>query len=311
MKSLKFYSSPGKVTDLKDFRNLIEPLTDNPDYICQMVQGLLVHGGWLDRYGVEYRAERDVENVSDMGLLLERILDLNDSPLSFPRLPQDRVIASCREYATLAVAIMRAKRIPARCRVGFASYLGSNGEIEDHWIVEYWNGKRWILTDPQIDPTQLSFLQKLGHNTIILDDDTEIKCPYSINPRFIKERYDFLNAATIWLTCRKGSFSPDKCGIGTHRGYWFIRGQVLRDFAALNKVETVPYLCRIEKGLDWSEWEYLGAEDKEISVNDFSNLDMIAFMGHNADYQYENIRKYYDKYEYLRVPESYYKRIKK
>ena len=55
MKSLKYYSLPGGLTNLKDFNNIIDSLTDNPEMICQIVQGLMVHGGWLDRYCVEYK----------------------------------------------------------------------------------------------------------------------------------------------------------------------------------------------------------------------------------------------------------------
>jgi hypothetical protein len=44
---------------------------------------------------------------------------------------------------------------PARIRCGFAGYFEARRWI-DHWVVEYWDGDRWQLTDPQIGRADLT-----------------------------------------------------------------------------------------------------------------------------------------------------------
>ena len=58
-------------------------------------------------------------------------------------------------YTFRTAAILREQGIPARTRVGFATYFTPRFN-EDHWICEYWDpaAGRWIAVDAQLDAFQ-------------------------------------------------------------------------------------------------------------------------------------------------------------
>lgn len=137
--SQQYYKEPGLFTNISSHNDVTEDMANNPEYICQIVQGLIVHGAWTKLYGFPLDSEKESYPLYSSDLLT-KIISRDARSILIPRLPENRVIASCREFATLTCAILRTKGIPARCRCGFAAYLGYQGSLEDHWIVEYWNG---------------------------------------------------------------------------------------------------------------------------------------------------------------------------
>jgi len=295
---LEYYSIPGCLTNLSKHHQIIDDIPNNPEFICQIVQGLLVHGAWCKRYGFDCSNEKEYY-LPDISELLDKVLEFDSQSLTIARQPKDRVIASCREFATMACAIMRLKCIPARSRCGFAVYLGWKGSLEDHWIVEYWNGKRWVLNDPQIDPFQLSQIGKWGYNKISIQSEPPVPNPHDLTDN------DFFIAGKAWQMSRKGIISPEICGIDDIHGLWFIRGQLLRDFAALNKTEVVPYLCRIEKGLDWSLWELMNKSDDEVTEKEIELLDYIAELTLDVEKYFSSIERIYLSNKSLQVPTLY------
>ena len=48
---------------------------------------------------------------------------------------------------------------------------------------------------------------------------------------------------SLMQLCRAGQANPDLFGVFDMHGMWFIRGNVVRDLAALNKVELLPWDC--------------------------------------------------------------------
>jgi hypothetical protein len=230
---------------------------------------------------------------------MSKIIENNPMPLTIARLPEERIIASCREFATLACAILRAKGIPARSRCGFAVYLGWKGSLEDHWIVEYWNGNRWIMNDPQIDPFQLSQIKKWGYNKLSIHTETHIPNPHDLTDN------NFIVAGKAWQMCRNGLISPEICGIQNLHGLWFVRGQLLRDFAALNKIEVVPHLCRTERGLNWELWELINKADESLSDIELKLLDDIAYLTLDVKNSLYKINKLFMENELLQVPQLY------
>ncbi|MET9525897.1 transglutaminase domain-containing protein [Streptomyces coeruleorubidus] len=54
-------------------------------------------------------------------------------------------MGTCRHFATLACAILRARGVAARARCGFGTYF-VEGRGLDHWITEYWHTAeaRWV-----------------------------------------------------------------------------------------------------------------------------------------------------------------------
>ena len=310
---LNYYREPGVITRLDKYKDFIEWLTDDPNAICQVVQGLIVHDSWVALYGQDYNKSHEYpQHMAYMEDLMDKALELDASNLSIPRHSRDRVIACCREFATLMCAFLRAKGIPARSRCGFATYFGWDGQYQDHWICEYWNGDRWIMADPQIDPFQESTIINWSfdskHNT-----EHNIQKNENFNPRDLMPD-EFIPAGRAWKLCRNGVVNENHFGIGcpikpewginSLHGLWFVRGQLLRDFASLNKVETVPYLIRISKGLDWKSWLLMDKKDEELTEQDMQLLDTIAELSINVDDNINKIREMYESNYELRVPDE-------
>ncbi len=312
MEPTTYYSRPGEITTLNKYRKFTSWLTDDPDSICQVVQGLLVHDMWFEHYGLEYIKENGYpQKIAYMEDLLDKAYEIDPGNLAYPRHPAKRVVACCREFATLMCAILRAKGIPARSRCGFATYFGWDGNYEDHWICEYYNGTRWVMCDPQIDPLQLSYITNWGLEQLDnIDKMSQIKF---FNPRDLKEG-EFISAGEAWIMCREHGADPSKFGIGADidpalgiyslHGLWFIRGQLLRDIAALNKVETVPYLIRICQGLDWKSWHLVYARDEELTPRELRFLDKMARLTLDVNANFDQIREQYEKRQELQVPQA-------
>ena len=155
---------------------------------------------------------------------VDRILDADQSrfplPLTAERPAADRVAGCCRDHTLLSVAVLRQHGIPARSRVGFASYFVP-GWHHDHVLVEYWNGERWVWADPELDPA----------------GDWRFD-GYDIDPRAGL----FDSAARVWSAYRAGTIDPDVYGVDPGlpiRGAWFIHDYVLQELAHRQKDELL------------------------------------------------------------------------
>lgn len=295
--TLQYYRTPGVITTLTKYKEFLEWLTDDIRAIVQVVQGLIVHDLWLERYGTALRKEQCCDvNIAYMEDLLDKAMSLDNRSLAISRPPEKRVIACCREFATLVCAILRHKGIPARSRCGFSTYLALPGYFEDHWICEYWHVQehRWVKVDSQIDPFQQSFIAMRGN-------------PLDLTPS------EFLVAGEAWKTCRQQQADPEKFGIAcdpehfgldTLYGLWFIRGNLLRDFAALNKIETVPFLAWVAKHLTWDSWRLVAAKDEELSEHDYALLDSIAEFSCDPDVSFEQLQEFYQSHPDLQPPQN-------
>lgn len=56
-------------------------------------------------------------------------------------------------------------------------------------------------------------------------------------------RLENRNRGEAWRLCRAGQADPDLFGIFDLQGLWFIRGNVVRDLAPLNKMELLTWDC--------------------------------------------------------------------
>lgn len=290
---LQYYATPGEITSIAKHAQFADWLTNDVRAINQVVQGILIHDSWLDAYGASFNDEqRYDQNSLLMETVLDRAVEMDDRSLSIPRTPDRRVIGCCREFATLLCAFLRHKGVPARSRCGFGAYFTETNTFEDHWVCEVWDmeRKRWILVDPQMDPLQQSVLS-LGFSPLDLP------------------RARFLVAGEAWRNCRAGEADPEAFGIGcdpeefglsTLYGLWFVRGNLMRDFASLNKVETVPLLMRLWRGLAWDSWRLVGAVDDELTDEDLALLDTIAEFTIDPDAHFGELRELFESRSDLR-----------
>ncbi|MFD1718665.1 transglutaminase-like domain-containing protein [Georgenia deserti] len=221
---LRYYAEPGPMTRLPDSR-LLDALPTDAAELCRVSSGVIVHEMHARRYGVDDAEDRleELENrrAADLVALIDR-RDPQHRPLAMRRAPRRRVIGNCRQLTVLTCALLRHAGIPARARVGFASYF--DDRWEDHWIVERWDAsaRRWVRSDPQLDENHRALLG------------------YVFDPLDLPQG-TFLTGAEAWLRCRRGEEDPAMFGIFQFRGWDLIAGNVLRDLAALHKVEVMPW----------------------------------------------------------------------
>ena len=130
--------------------------------------------------------------------------------------------------------------IAARVRCGFATYFQA-GQGLDHWVTEYRDGNGgWVRIDSEI----------LG--------GTVLDHPGDLRPG------EFLSGGEAWAAFRRGEIDAARFGVhGT--GNWGpaeIRGNAVKDLAALNKVEMLP----------WDEWGRMTAAYRGETGEDYDDL---------------------------------------
>ena len=265
-----FYQSPGPMTDLSGcddefFASLSDPVT-----ITAAVRGAVLHRFWVEAYGVEVPREREAEvQVRSAAAMVRRVIEIDPRPLAQPRTPANRFLGNCRHFSVLTVALLRRIGIPSRARCGFARYF-EPGRWVDHWVVEYRDSGRWVMLDAQIDELQRAVTG------------------LAVDPADLPPGY-FLPAGAGWLRCRQGLENGDQFGILDMWGQWFIKGNIARDLAALNKVEMLP----------WDGWGDLCVGENETAGGD-DYVDEIAALTLSDDLA--AIRHRYDTDDGLRVP---------
>jgi hypothetical protein len=215
-----YYRAPGPLTELdEEQRVLVDALPADPVQLCAAAQGLLVLPGLST--GAELSPRRlEERNARPAQRILHAALSRDDGALDAPRSLKARVTGTCRHFAVLSCALLRAHAIPARARCGFETYF-QPGRNNDHWITEHWDGTRWVRIDSEI----------LGFDIVDRPEDLADG--------------QFLTGAEAWTAYRAGT-DPMTFGVaGTENwGAAEIVGNAIRDLAALKKVEMLP----------WDEW---------------------------------------------------------
>jgi hypothetical protein len=248
------YARPGVFTGLGGFEVQIDSLPDGVAAVAGFVQNLLMHEGLASAYGVALSSQRiDEKQLHGAAAMLDRAARLDDRPLSHPRAPEHRVVGVCRHFATLFVACMRRRGVPARVRCGFANYFAPGRHL-DHWVGEYWNAGegRWVLVDAQIDDRQRAMF------ALTLDT-------------FDVPRDRFLVAGDAWRSCRNGA-DPMRFGVAgtTNWGLIEVYGNIFQDLAALQNIELLP-------------WGWYGLALDESGVEDIALIDGLAEISSVAD----------------------------
>ena len=246
---LEYYARPSLMTDPGEHAALFDDLPTDIPTLCQVVQGLVLHLFWAERYGETLSEQRKQEvNIRQAAHMLARIQEMDDHPLTAARPLGKRLIGNCRDFTVLLCAMLRHQEVPARARCGFGAYF-KPGHYEDHWVCEYWDDAqaRWVLVDAQLDEFQQNALKQ----------------PFD---PLDTPRDQFIVGGQAWRMCREIRADPDNFGIFDMHGMWFIRGNLVRDTASLNKLEILP----------WDHWGLMSKEDKDLSIDDMAVLDHIA-----------------------------------
>jgi hypothetical protein len=272
---LEYYARPGLMTDPQEHASLLDDLPAEIAALCQVVQGLLLHIFWAERYGVTLSEERKQEvQMRSVAPQLARILELDDRPLTVTRPLEKKLVGNCRDFSTVLCAMLRHQSVPARARCGFGVYFLPN-HYEDHWVCEYWQAEeqRWVMVDAQLD--------QLQRRVLGIEFD-----PLDMPPG------QFLPAGKAWQLCRAGQADPDQFGIFDMHGMWFIRGDLVRDLLSLNKVEILP----------WDAWGLIAKEDQDISAEEMELLDRIARLTLGGNEAFPEVHAIYENDERFHIP---------
>ena len=276
--ALDYCAEQGMMTELNGSAGLVGGLPNDPPALARVVQGLGIYDVVArDFYGYAIPADRLGElHLRRIAARLERLMELDGRPLDAKRPAERRVIGRCNQFALMMVAMLRQKGVPARSRGGFAAYFNAP-KFEDHWVCEYWSAKeqRWSLVDAQLDEV---WRERLA----IRFDVTDMP------------RAQFLTAAEAWRRCRSGEADPELFGISFAglRGLWFIAASLVRDIAALNKMEMLP----------WDVWGAQPPPDDKLDATRLKVFDDLARLACDPDANFDELRDRYENDEGLRVP---------
>jgi hypothetical protein len=271
---LAFYRMFGAMADGGAHAALFDVLPDDVGGIAKVVAGLLLHQHIAPAYGERLSPERIAEaQIRPAEKILDCVLKHDKSALTMERPLSKRTIGVCRHYTLLLVVMLRAKGYAARSRCGFASYF-EKGKFLDHWVGEYWNHdrKRWVMVDAQMDEVQRKVFR--------IDFD-----PLDV------PRDHFLIAGDAWKLCRDGKANPSAFGIMDMNGWWFIAGNVVRDIAALNKTEMLP----------WDVWGEMPQVSSDLNAAQMNRFDDLAALTRDPDKNFDALVSEY-KSDALKVP---------
>jgi len=269
-RELEFYTTPGPMTDLTHCpSDVFEGLPDAPAELVTVARRCVIAA-------LPVPEDRSDPQIRPAAAMIERIQELDPSPLVDRRPPLKRFLGNCRHFATLSCALFRHKGIPARVRAGFAGYFVPN-TWADHWIIEYWrpSEERWVRVDPQWGDSWA----KQQHRNATSESLAENM---------------YWSGGETWQRCQRGQLDPARCNMGgVNWGIGEVRGSVLFDLAALNKVEVLP----------WDSWGRMEAAYKSETDADYDDLlDSVSEITSADDF--DAIRDLYDRHDDLRVPAS-------
>src|SRR5579862_3066216 len=279
-----FYSQPTGFTSPGSHAGALAGLPADLAGLTEVAHGVIVHEHMAGMYGFELAdARRASVHVRPVSRLLDQIAGEDGRPLDVAREPSARVPGNCRHFTVFTVAALRAHGIPARARCGFGGYFGT-GWHEDHWVCEYWDAAagRWTLADAQIDDVQRKVF---GIGFDVLD----------------VSRDDFLVAGDAWRRCRAGLADPGTFGLSLlgEGGYWWIADNLLRDVAALNNVEMLP----------WDAWGGMLRPNEEPDEAQLAFFDQLAALTTDPDAGFAELTARYQADARLTVPATVYNAV--
>lgn len=274
---LDYYCQQSCFSQSDKLDSLYQSLPDDLASLCQIVRGLYMH---YRSDAITPALSKRIEEVNAryVDRILDNIIALDDSDLSITRPLEKRILGCCRDASLLLCSMLRHKGIPARIRVGYATYIppAPSFSYTDHVVTEYWNAdnQRWQLVDAEQDAALIERNQ--------IDFDV-----YDI------PRDKFITGGQAWQIGRSDDAWND-FGINDFvKGQWFVATYVIYDLAALNLSEM----------LLWDFWGIMHKLDS-LSADDLSAFDEIAKLTTALDIDYDAIKKLYNTDSRFTVSES-------
>ncbi len=284
---LDYYSTPAPMTTGGSHSRRLRSLPEEIQPLVQAIQSLFIYDVVAkDFYNFDVPKARAGEiHIRPIEALIDRLIELDDAPLTQARRVEHRVIGRCNHFVLLTVAALRAHGLPARARYGFGAYFNPP-KFEDHLVCEFFDSERgaWTLADVLFDDT---WVRKLSIHHDILD----------------VPRDQFLVASDAWRQCRTGERDANVFGIDFEklRGLWFIAGSLIRDAASLNKIELLP----------WDTWGAMPKPNAQLSKEELAFFDELAELIRSPDATLDELQLRYSEDEKLRVPDMVFNALTK
>jgi hypothetical protein len=212
--------------------------------LARIIGGVMVHRDCTAAFGFDLPESRRAEaETRDVAAIITHLGSLA------PRPPSERFAGTCRDFTVLMVSMLRAQGRPARARAGFSGYF-AEGWFDDHWVAEVWEDDTWRLVDAQLLSAPEGTYTKLEVDPLDVPRDA------------------FLVGGQAWLECRRGHRDPATLGVHSAglSGMWEVQGNVIRDLAALNSVEVLP----------WDDWGLIPVHYDKLPAEDVALLDRLA-----------------------------------
>ncbi|MEU5691945.1 transglutaminase domain-containing protein [Actinosynnema sp. NPDC020468] len=245
---MEYYAEHSRFSDPGPHERWLRGTPGDVESLRDIASGLVFHY-WgneeIARRGIaaERYEEINLRYASDM---FGRLRELDPSPLGARRREADRILGCCRDSTLLLVSLARHHGIPARSRVGFASYLVPGWHL-DHVVAEVFVAGEWRLVEPQFDR---------DHAAVDVLD---------------VPRTSFLTAPEAWLATRAGTLDPTRFAVSPDlpepflRGFPYLHHNLVLDLAALNKHEMIL----------WDIWGALTTAD-HVPEHDAHAADILA-----------------------------------
>ena len=276
--NLDFYRQQSCFTELGQHSELFSDLPSDVSELCRIVRGLYIHyrSGQLPD---ESKPRLEEVNARYLSRILDNVIALDNRKLEIQRPIQKRFIGCCRDASLLLCSMLRSKGIPARIRVGFATYIPSREPFlyTDHVVTEYWNdsSQSWHMVDAEQDE-QLIIKNKINFDVQNIPRDK------------------FITGAKAWQIGRENEDLWNTFGIDDFiKGRWFVASYIMRDFAALNRDEI----------LLWDSWGLMKSMDN-LSDDDLALLDKVASLTASPQVDVETIQTLYKAEPRLQLSEN-------
>jgi hypothetical protein len=276
--SLEFYVSHSRFSDPGPQAGWLDGAPSDVAALREASAQLVFHywaQGDITQHG--FPASRGEEiNLRYAEDMFARLRELDPAPPGGRRDPLHRIVGCCRDFTLLFVSMARHHGIPARARVGFASYL-LPGWYLDHVVAEVWLDGAWRLVEPQL-PT--GFRDPVDGSAFDLFD---------------VPRDRFLAGADAWTAARAGDVDPARLVVSPDLDVPFLRGlpyarhNLVLDLAALNKHEMVL----------WDVWGVIDDDAAELTPAELARADELAEL--MADVEVEQLRVVFEADD-VRVP---------
>lgn len=265
----EIYDRPGPMTSAGKYAGWLGTLPRELPALVRAIQGIQIHEQLVRLYGVTVPESRTPEvHLRRLEHMLGAMHARDSRPLAETRKPDQRAIGVCRHFTVLLVGALRAQGHRVRARVGFASYFNPP-QYEDHWVGEYWNTaqKRWILVDAQLDEVQRKAM-KIDFDPLDVPHDR------------------FVIAHDAWTRTRRGEIEDKRFGFSplSLTGSWFIASSLVRDAAALNGIEVLP----------WDVWSGMAQPNLDITPEQLAYYDRLAKLTAAPDEHARELRQLFE-----------------